>query len=660
MERMPQHSIETDAFRDALALHQSGRVGEAASAYRRIVSGSPAHGQGLHLLGVSLCQLGSAERGVAAIARALAFHPDNAEARYNRANIRATAGAHGLAATDYRLSLVLKPDYHEAHCNLANVEAIGGQMAGSAGRLRRALAIAPTFVLARYHLGLALSNLRNYGAAAGELRRAVELNPEHADAHERLATALTILRQLAAAAAHGRKAIALRPQSAAAHYSQANVDSVANLTDDAIVRYGRALAIAPDHAYAHSNLIFSLDLVTSTLERQQRERRAWYDRHGRRFAPTAPRYAGDRRPGRRLRIGYVSADFRQHSAAYLFGPMILHRDRQEFDLVLYSGVESEDDMTARFRAASDAYRSTVDVSDEDVVARVRADAIDILVDLSGHSDGNRLLVFARKPAPVQVSGWGHVTGTGLETIDYLLADPVMLPADVRPLFAEHAFDLPCFIGYAPPAHAPAVGPAPVATGRPLTFGCLNRLSKLSGVTMDLWSRLLLERPASRLLVKDGSLSNAMERSRLAAEFERRGVTASRLVLRGRTPHIEHLATYGEVDIALDPFPQNGGTSTFEALWMGVPVVARLGATPAGRASGAILSALGLGQWVAGSDADYVEIARRLADDPARLAAIRARLRPTLASSVVCDPARYCRAVEGAYREMWRRYCERAG
>jgi predicted O-linked N-acetylglucosamine transferase (SPINDLY family) len=302
------------------------------------------------------------------------------------------------------------------------------------------------------------------------------------------------------------------------------------------------------------------------------------------------------------------------------------------------------------------WRRVTWLSDAAVAERIRADRIDILVDLSGHSDGNRLPVFARKPAPVQVTAWGHATGTGIAAVDYLLADAIAVPAHVRSLFAERVVDLPCIVGYDSPAGAPPVAPAPSCSGRPITFGCFNRLAKISDQTVALWAQLLSAVPHSRLALKDAQLSNPAERSRMAGIFARRGIDAGRLLLLPGTSHIEHLAAYAEVDIGLDPIPVSGGVTTMEALWMGVPVVSLLGKSLAGRISAAIVSAAGLETWAASTEDEYVAVARRAAIDVPALSELRRTMRSRMRASKIADPQAYCGAVEEAYRTMWRSYC----
>ncbi|MEO5374277.1 MAG: acetylglucosamine transferase, partial [Alphaproteobacteria bacterium] len=303
------------------------------------------------------------------------------------------------------------------------------------------------------------------------------------------------------------------------------------------------------------------------------------------------------------------------------------------------------------------WRHTVGVSDEDMAEQIRRDGIDILVDLSGHTIGNRLAVFVHKPAPVQITAWGHAEGTGIPTIDAFLADSVVVPESERSFFAETVIDLPCFLPYAPPGYAADVAALPALSAGVFTFGCFNRLDKFSEDALALWARVLAAVPGSQLLLKDSQLGGAENQRRVAATFATHGISGDRLAFLGASPHPEHLATFARVDVALDPFPQNGGTSTFEALWHGVPVVTLRGRTPAGRAGDAINSALGLNEFAARTQDEYVAIAARAAADLPRLAALRAGLRHRMTSSPLGNSAAYTRAVEVIYRDLWRGWCD---
>jgi predicted O-linked N-acetylglucosamine transferase (SPINDLY family) len=357
-------------------------------------------------------------------------------------------------------------------------------------------------------------------------------------------------------------------------------------------------------------------------------------------------------------VGYVSSDFRDHSAALGFMPILRHHDHSRFETIAYSCSTLQDAATERCRALVDRWVDAWRLDDERLAEQIRADKVDILVDLSGHSAGNRLGVFARKPAPIQVTAVGSVTGTGLPVMDYLLADPVLLPEGIRHLLAEKVHDLPAFITIDQPPEIPP-SPLPMLRNGHVTFGMFNRTDKISDPALALWSRLMAALPGSVIVVKNGSMSDPLLRDGLIARFVEHGIAADRVRCVGRTSRQEHLAMFAEIDMALDPFPQNGGISTWEPLQMGVPVVTKLGVGPAARAGGAIVTAVGLADWVADDDDGYLAIALRHAAQPAELAALRARLPAQVANSAAGNCEVYTRQVEAGYRKFWRDYCAAA-
>jgi predicted O-linked N-acetylglucosamine transferase (SPINDLY family) len=310
------------------------------------------------------------------------------------------------------------------------------------------------------------------------------------------------------------------------------------------------------------------------------------------------------------------------------------------------------------RSFADKWTDAWKLSDDELADHIQADNVDILVDLSGHSAGNRMAVFARKPAPIQVSAWGHPTGTGLQTMDYVLADPVSIPEAVRDLFVERIYDLPCMITMEP---TPGLGrPAvPMIRNGYVTFGVFNRIEKISDDAITLWSRLLAALAGSKIVVKHGSLDDALLRDGLIARFVAHGIPQDRIVCMGSTPRREQLLAFENIDISLDPFPQNGGASTWESLHMGVPVVAKLGNFASSRAAGAILKAVGLDDWVADDEEGYLAIAKKYAAMPQHLEKLRAELPDKVASSADGNVVVYASKVEAGYRQFWREYCASA-
>jgi predicted O-linked N-acetylglucosamine transferase (SPINDLY family) len=309
------------------------------------------------------------------------------------------------------------------------------------------------------------------------------------------------------------------------------------------------------------------------------------------------------------------------------------------------------------RLSVDLWRDIEGHSDDDVAQLIRQDNVDILVDPLGHRGGQRLLVFARKPAPIQVTGWGDPTGTGLATMDYLLADPVLVPSNQRHLLVERVYDLPNCLGYWTPGQLPDPSPLPATERGFVTFGSFNRIAKIQDPVVRSWAEILRALPEAMLVIKSDQWSADADRhAEIEQLFADEGVAEGRVEFRGFTGRAEHFAAYREIDIALDPFPHGGGMATLDAVWMGVPVITRPGRTIPSRLAAASLTALGLTDFVAESPRDYVDRAVAIAEDIGALAYLRLTLRGVLANSVIGDPVRYTRAVEASYRAMWREWC----
>jgi predicted O-linked N-acetylglucosamine transferase (SPINDLY family) len=391
-----------------------------------------------------------------------------------------------------------------------------------------------------------------------------------------------------------------------------------------------------------------------TPEQALAEHRHWAERVASPRYPAAPRHANDRDPERRLRIGYVSPDFRRHPVSSIFAPILAAHDPRQTEVTCYYNFAGEDVVTLRLKSLAQHWRPVAAIDDAALCAQIRADRIDILVDLAGHTGGSRLLAFAHKPAPVQVSWLGYFNTTGLATMDYFLSDPWSSPPGQDRLYVERLLRLPhTRFCYEPPQYMPEVGTLPCDSSGHITFGSLNNLAKLNDQVLALWSQLLLALPHSRLLVQTAALDDAPNCRHFRERWARLGIAPERLQLRGFAPIEQSPAAYAEIDIALDPFPFCGGMTSFEALWMGVPLITLPGATVASRQSASMLANLGLRELIAADAREYVDKARELALDPQRLAALRAGLRARFAASPLMDYRGFARALESAYRRMWR-------
>jgi predicted O-linked N-acetylglucosamine transferase (SPINDLY family) len=488
----------------------------------------------------------------------------------------------------------------------------------------------------------------------------LEIDPACAEAHQNLGRAFQDLGRLDEALACYRRALEVRPGFAEAHANLGNALKDQGDLDAAILCYRRALELKPDFAAAHSNLIYAMHLCPGqTAQSIYAEYRQWNEQHAQPLAESIRSHPNDRSPDRRLRIGYVSPDLRQHPVGRFLLPLLAAHDHQAVEVFCYSSVRFPDAVTDQCRAGADVWRDVLPLSDEQVADAVRADRIDILVDLTMHMAGSRLLAFARKPAPVQVAYLAYCGTTGLAAMDYRFTDPYFDPPDGdRQPYSERSVWLPdTYWCYQPTTRTPLLERLPALKTGHITFGCLNNFCKVSEPTLDVWSRLLRTVRDSQLVLHAHAGSH---RNRARDLFARQGVSPERVEFVGLLPLDEHFRTYQRIDIALDPFPCGGGTTTCDALWMGVPVVTRVGQTAVGRAGLSILSNLGLPE-LAARDADgYVRIAAQLAGDLPRLAERRATLRERMQRSPLMDAPRFARNVEAAYHEMWRRWCGGAG
>ena len=643
-------------FNLANALSDQGKLDEAVGAYRHAIGINPAMAEVYCGLGAALRRQGELDEAVSACRQAIGIKPEHADAHFNLGNALSDRREFGAAVAAYHQAIRIKPGMAEAHCNLGTALFGQGSIDEAVAAYRQAIRVESDVPESHFNLGNGLRDLGRLDEAEAAFRQALHLRPDYAEARSNLGNTLRDVGKLEDAIAAFREAIRIKPDMAAAHCGVGAALCDQGKLDEAIEAYRHIIALQPDFADADASLLFCLNYGAHVSRAELfASHRAWDERHARTLSrPDA--HANDPSIARRLRVGYVSPDFRQHSVARFLEPLLRSHDRNEVELFCYAEVSSPDATTVRFRRLADHWVSTVGMPDEAVAERIRGDGVDILVDLAGHTSKNRLLVFARKPAPVQVTWLGYPNTTGMTSIDYRLVDALTDPEGEADRFAsESLVRLPGgFVCYGGPADAPAPTPC-LATGN-ITFGSFNNPAKLSEATLDAWATLLTRLPEARLLLKGKSFVDRATRAWYFERLGRRGVAAERIELAPYVPDAEHLVSYGRVDIALDPFPYNGTTTTCEAMWMGVPVVALRGDRHAGRVGASLLTQLGLTEMIADSVAEYVEIAVALGGDPARLADLRLSLRPRMAASPLCDAPAFARRIEAAYRTMWQRRC----
>jgi predicted O-linked N-acetylglucosamine transferase (SPINDLY family) len=524
-------------------------------------------------------------------------------------------------------------------------------------QFQNAVRRAPQDPQAYFRLARALSSEQREAEAVLCFRQALRLKPDFADAYKYLGDSLRGHGGLKVdeAVASYRDAIRVQPDHADAYHMLGRTLKDLGLLDEALEALRRACQLRPDSAKFHSSLLYALHYhPDSDSAALAREHDLWNERHAAPLAAHIQPHSNAPEPRRRLRIGYISPYFRNHPVGRFLVPLFEAHDRREFEIFCYANVRVPDELTARFRIQSDRWHDIDNLDDEGLADLIRGDGIDILVDLDAHTPSNRLLTFARKPAPVQVTYLAYCSTTGLSAMDYRLTDPYLDPVGQPPCSAEESVWLPeTYWCYQPSMDLPPVAPLPALVKGQVTFGCLNNFWKVTQPTLTLWRELLQRVPKSKLVLhaRPGS-----HRERVGKFFAESGIESDRIEFVGVTPMPEYFERYHQIDIGLDPFPYGGGTTTCDALWMGVPVITLVGKTAVGRGGASILSNVGLPELVAQTADEYVRIAANLAGDLPRLAALRAGLRDRLLRSPLTNGPRFTHHVEAAFRAMWHRWC----
>jgi predicted O-linked N-acetylglucosamine transferase (SPINDLY family) len=612
----------------ALAHHRAGRLAEAEPLYRQALARHPGHPDILDYLGVLLLQDGRVDAAIEMLQAAVERAPTRVGLLSDLGSALQQKGELDRAIACFRRALALEPGFADGHYNLGNALTAKGEREEAAVCYRRALTLKPDHVRALHNQANLLHALGRASEALESLRRLVALDPNLPGAWATLG---------------------------AISWSRGRLEEAAEA-------YRRSLACDPAQPKVHSDLIYLMTYNGLASEADiLAEARRWESRHALPLAGLLPPPANAPDPRRRLRIGYVSPDFRSHCVAHFIEPLLTRHDRAAFEIYCYAEVKKPDATTERLRALAHHWRDTVGRSDAEVATAIRDDGIDILIDLAGHTADSRLQVFGARPAPVQVTWIGFLGTTGLGAIDYVFGNPAMIPEAHRAHFAERVWDLQAYCAFEHPIATPEPLPAPVLARGHVTFGCFNNAAKIRAPALAAWARILAAVPDARLILKSAPLGDPDT----VAEFSRRlaalGIDPSRVEYRGASPFQDYLRSFGDIDIALDPFPANGGTTTRDTLLMGVPLVTLWGETFASRVGGATLAALELEELAAPTIDRYVEIAVALARDPARLASLRPEIRRRVDASPISDPAALTREVEVAFRAMWQLWCaEQAG
>jgi predicted O-linked N-acetylglucosamine transferase (SPINDLY family) len=642
-----------------VAFKQQGKLDDAIACWRLALELKPDHVEAHYNLGIAFTDQGKLDEAVACYRRALALKPDCAEAHSNLGVAFQQQGKLDEAIACWRRALELKPDFAEVHNNLGNGLKDRGELDEAVACYRRALQLKPDYAEAHYNLGIAFKDQGKLDDALACYRRTLALKPDHAGAHNNLGAAFREQGKLDEALACYRRALELKPDYAKAHNNLGAAFKDQGKLEEAVACYRRALELEPDYAKAHSNLVYTRIFCPGYDARMLYEEHCrWNLHHAEPLAQFIQPHLNDPSPDRRLRVGYVSPDFRNHCQALFTVPLFSAHDHKNFEIVCYADVVRPDSITERLCCCVDIWRRVYGLNDAQVAQLIRQDGIDILVDLTMHMARNRLLVFARKPAPVQACWLAYPGTTGLTAIDYRVTDPYLDPPECNDHhhYSEQSIRLPdAFWCYDPLSSEPAVGPLPALEKGHVTFGCLNNFCKINSPVLKLWAGVLraIERSQIMILAPEGT-----HRRDALALLEQEGITPDRVTFVAKRPRPQYLELYHRIDMGLDTFPYNGHTTSLDSFWMGVPVVTLAGRTAVGRAGLSQLTNLGLPELIADSPERFVMIAVELAGDLARLSKLRATLRERLRHSPLMDAPRFARNVEAAYRVMWQRWCAR--
>ena len=648
----------------AVQHHQAGRLQKAEQLYRKILSRSPSNPDALHYLGVLEHQQGRYEKAIEYLEKSLVSSPDNEKALNNLGITLRRLSRHREALSCFEQAAALNPDSPEVHNNLANAYRKLGEIDKALTSYQRAVSLNPGFAQAHNNLGNILRQLGRFDKALLSYKTAGDLTPDDAGIHNNIGITLQLQGRLSHALTSFKHALKIAPGYPEGQNNLGNLLMEKGMVEEASVCYKKAISIRPNFSEAHSNLLLSMNYSSKAGSHEIFDaHKKWAAQH------VAESHtvnwdqdcAADKK--QRLRIGYVSPDFRRHPVSCFIEPILTKHNQDDFEIFCYANVVREDGVTARFKALPIIWRNIYPLGDQEAADLIIRDSIDILVDLAGHTQGNRILLFRRKPAPLQVTYLGYPNTTGLFEMDYRITDNLADPPGISDDFCsekivrlDHGF-----LCYQPVKDAPEPSALPALSNGFVTFGSFNNLAKTTQKVIELWAKILLAVPNSRLIMKYKSLADNDTREEVLEIFRSAGIdnVYERIELLGFTPTLsEHLKMYNRIDLALDTFPYNGTTTTCEALWMGVPVITLAGENHSARVGVSILSQVNLFEAITGDREEYLKTAVDLAMDTNRLAKLRSGLRNIVSRSPLTDGALFLRSLEAAYQKMWERWCEK--
>jgi predicted O-linked N-acetylglucosamine transferase (SPINDLY family) len=618
-------------------------------------------------LGMTLQYKKQYDESISHYKKALQFNPGLAEAYHYSGVIFQEKGQLEEAITNYQKALKLKPGLDDLYYNLGTAFQKEKRFSEAINCYQKAVQRKPAFAEAYFNMANAFSeiamrdkSLENHQKAIENYDKALSINPKYEDAYLNRGFILQFFNKLEEAFDSYKKILEINPTSAMALNNIGEISRIRGKLNEAEAYFRRAIEIDPDFTSACSNLLITLSYNPCySGEMLLTEHRIFAEKYFELRAAKSISFSNEQTSERRLRIGYVSPDFRRHSVAYFTEPVILKHNREQFEVFCYSNVKFPDETTFRIRQYTDVWRDISEKSDEDVIKLIRDDCIDILIDLAGHTNNNRILLFAHKCAPVQINWIGYPATTGFQNMDYKIVDHYTDPPGLtEPFYSEKLIRLPdCFLCYLPEKDSPAVGDLPARVSGYITFGSFNNFAKVSPLVIECWTNILKMIPGARLILKAQSFSDMSVRNYVKEIFTHNGISDERIeMLRWKVSKKEHLNLYNRIDVALDTFHYNGTTTTCEALWMGVPVITIAGDTHASRVGVSLLSNVGLPELVVKTPQEYVEITVNLANDIRRLEFLRRNLRDMMLHSPLTDSEHFVVNLEKSYRDIWDNWC----
>lgn len=618
----------SEMIRSVIYYYQAGDLHQAKDFCEKILKIQPDNGDILYFLGIIYAQLGNNDLAIQYLKKSLQFNESNADAYFALGIAFEKTGNIGEAITFYQKTIEVKPNYIKAYENLGNIFK-------EKGLINEAIII---------------------------YEKAVNLHTDNPDVYNSLGNIFIKKWRIDDAIALYQQALQKNPADVSAYNNLGNAFQIKGDPENAEMYYRHAVKLDPDNAVPYQNLLFVMNYNPCHKAKTiLAENLRFAKRFEEPILSSIYPYANERSQHRRLKIGYVSPDFKAHSVSCFIEPVIAVHNKEQFEIFCYSLVSEEDEVTERFQKYADHWRNITGISDEKAAEFIRDDGIDILIDLAGHTTNNRILLFVRKPAPIQVSWLGYLATTGLSSMDYKIVDNYSdPPAMTEQFYTEKLIRLPeSFLCYLPVKDGPEVGELPALKKGYITFGSFNNFVKVSPDVISSWSRILQAIPNSRLIMRTYNFCDRTTRQHAMGMFMQRGIAAERITLLPWEPSPKHLESYNLVDIGLDTFPFNGGATTCEAIWMGVPVVTHAGSAYHSRVGVSLLSNIGLKELIGKTYEEYIEIAVNLAHNIERLKALRESLRDMMLRSPLTDAKRFTVNLEKSYRRMWEEWCKSA-